>query len=66
MYQQGSGVVNSIDRAKAGMPTTERQHIWNKGYLQQQTYKDLKIFFPYARIFIGHRLTDAEFFFKIH
>jgi hypothetical protein len=25
-YQQGSNVANSIDRAKAGMPATERQH----------------------------------------
>ncbi len=44
VYQQGSGVANSIDRAKAGMPTTKRQHNWNKGYLQQQEQKDPKNF----------------------
>ncbi len=56
-----SGVANSIDRAKAGMPTTERQHNWNKGYLQQQAHKDLKILFSYPRIFIRHRLPDSKF-----
>ncbi len=58
-----SGVANNIDRAKAGMPTTERQH--GQRHQQQLIYATTgsqrsKDIFSYPRIFIRHRLSEYE------